>query len=121
MLTIEEYIEYLGVDTAPSNFNRLEYLALNELKSLMAGNIPDSTDLVYEDFKKALIEQINYFNLNSDLIDSSGGGGYTLGLYSESGSNQTESNKSINRISPVAYDILLNCGLLYSGIKGRCF
>ena len=119
MITEAEYAEYLGV-TTPSNLKRLEYLALNELKSIIVGNIPTSNDLIYNDFKKALIEQINYFDINSDLIDLSGSGSYTLGSYSEGGSSQTESNSSINRISPVAYDILLNRGLLYSGIKGRC-
>lgn len=120
MITQEEYQKYIGVSTTPSNLKRLEYLAINELKSIMVGNIPTIDDLIYNDFKKALMEQINYFDMNSDLINSSGSGGYTLGSYSESGSNQIESNKSISRISPVAYDILLNYGLLYSAIKGRC-
>ena len=120
MIKEEEYVKYLGVNTAPSNLKRLEYLALNELKSIIVENIPTSDNLIYNDFKKALMEQINYFDMNSDLIDSNGSGSYTLGSYSEGGSNQTEINKSINRISPVAYDILLNCGLLYPGIKGRC-
>lgn len=120
MLKKDEYREYFGVSTAPCNFERLEYLALNELKSIMIGNIPTSNDLVYNDFKKALMEQINYLDLNSDLIDSAGSGGYTLGSYSEGSFNQSGTSKSINRISPVAYDILLNCGLLYSGLKGRC-
>ncbi len=120
MITQGEYQEYIGVSTAPSNLQRLEYLARNELKSIMVDNIPTVDDLVYKDFKKALMEQINYFDMNSDLIDSSGSSGYTLGSYSEGSSNQSESNKSITRISPVAYDILLNCGLLYSGLKGRC-
>ena len=119
MITKEEYLEYLGVNTAPSNLSRLEYVALNELKSIMVMNIPNDNELMYNNFKKALIEQINYLDMNSDLINSSGSGGYTLGSYSESGSNQIESNKSISRISPVAYDILLNCGLLYCGL-GRC-
>lgn len=120
MITQEEYKKYLGASTTPSNFTRLEYLALNELKSIIIGNVPTSENLIYNDFKKALIEQINYFDLNSDLIDSSGSSGYTLGSYSEGSSSQGKNSKSINRISPVAYDILLNCGLLYSGLKGRC-
>ena len=115
-----KYQEYLGVSTAPSNLKRLEYLALNELKSLMETNIPNQDDLFYNDFLKALMEQIHYFDMNSDLICGAGSGSYTLGSYSENNSSQTESNKTINRISPVAYDILLNCGLLYSGLKGRC-
>ena len=120
MIIEREYQEYLGVSTAPTNFKRLEYLALNDLKSIMVGNIPNSNDFVYEDFLKALMEQINYLEINSDLIDGAGSSGYTLGSYSESGSNQKDNSKSINRISPVAYDILLNCGLLYSGLNGRC-
>lgn len=119
MITQEEYQKYIGVSTAPSNLKRLEYLALNELKSIMVGNIPKDDDLVYDDFIMALMEQINYFDMNSDLIDSSGSGSYTLGSYSEGSSSQNNISKSINRISPVAYDILLNCGLLYCGL-GRC-
>lgn len=120
MITEKEYKTYLGVSTAPSNLKRLEYLALNELKSIMPGNIPTTEDLVYNDFKKALMEQMNYLDLNSDLIDSNGSSGYTLGSYSEGASSENKNSKSINRISPMAYDILLNCGLLYSGLKGWC-
>mgnify|MGYP003294991145 CR=1 FL=1 len=120
MITQEEYAIYLGVNTAPQNFKRLEYLALNELKSIMVENIPTANDLVYNDFKRAVMEQINYFDLNSDLIDSNGSSGYTLGSYSEGSSNQKDNFKSVSRISPVAYDILLNCGLLYCGLNGRC-
>lgn len=120
MITKEEYQKYLGVDTAPSNLERLEYISLNELKSIMVQNIPVSTDLCYKDFKKVLMEQMNYFVENPELIKSAGTSGYTLGSYSENSSNQNNDNsKSINRISPVAYDILLNCGLLACGL-GRC-
>lgn len=118
MINKIEYQEYIGVNTTPSNFSRLEYLAINELKSIIVGNIPISTDLIYNDFKKAVMEQINYFDINSDLIDSNGNGGYTLGSYSENNSSQNDNSKSIDRISPVAYDILLNIGLLYSGLGG---
>lgn len=119
MIKKEEYKKYLGV-TAPENLERLEYLAINELKSIMITNVPTEADIVYDDFKKAVMEQIQYLNLNSDLIDSPASSGYTLGSYSEGGSNQNNDNsKSINRISPVAHDILLNCGLLYCGL-GRC-
>lgn len=120
MIKEEEYVKYLGVNTAPSNLKRLEYLALNELKSIMVGNIPIVDDLVYSDFKKALMEQINYFDMNSDLIDSSGSSGYTLGSYSEGSSNQNNNSNSMSKISPVAYNILLNCGLLYCGLESRC-
>lgn len=117
MITQAEYLNYMGVNTAPSNIERLEYLALNELKSIMVVNIPTETDYVYNDFKKALMEQISYFDINSDLISSSESGGYTLGTFSEGSSSKNDNSKSINRISPVAYDILLNCGLLYCGLR----
>ena len=113
-----EYQQYLGVDTTPSNFKRIEFISLNELKSVMAKSVPTQDDLEYNDFKKALIEQMNYFVQNPDLIDSNGSGGYTLGSYSESSSSKTEVSKSIDRISPMAYDILLNIGLIYSGLGG---
>lgn len=120
MITEEEYRIYLGVNTTPNNFKRLEYLSVNTLKSIMICNIPNENDLIYESFKKALMEQMNYFELNENLINDSIGGNYTLGSYSESdSSNENSNSKSIVRVSPVAYDILLNCGLLYSGI-GEC-
>lgn len=119
MITKQEYSKYLGVTTAPSNFDRLEFLSIKELKSIMVQNIPVKTNPVYEEFKKAIMEQMNYFVQNPDLIDSNGSSGYTLGSYSEGGSNQKDNSKSIDRISPMAYDILLDCGLLYPGL-GRC-
>lgn len=120
MITKEEYEDYLGV-TAPLNFKRLEYLSINELRSIMVKNVTIETDLVYKDLKKAIMEQINYFIENPDLIDSNRSGGYTLGSYSEGSSNQNiENSKSINRVSPVAHDILLNCGLLNCGLGGVC-
>lgn len=119
MITQEEYSKYIGGTTAPSNFQRLEYLALKELKSIMIDNIPSKEDLIYNEFLKALMEQIYYLDINYDLISSAGSGSYTLGSYSENSSNQNETSKSIKRISPVAHDILLDCGLLYSGLR-RC-
>ena len=120
MIERKDYLEYFGVGTAPENFKRLVYLSLNELKSIMTESIPETTDLIYKEFQNALLEQVKFFELNEDLIDSTGSSGYTLGSYSENSSNQKDTTKSIQRISPIAYDILLNCGLLYSGLKGRC-
>lgn len=85
----------------------------------MIVDVPKETDTIYEDFKKAIMEQINYFEENPELINGASNGGYTLGSYSEGNSNQDDNSKSINKISPVAYDILLNCGLLYCGLR-RC-
>ena len=45
MITQEQYSEYIG-GTAPSNFERLEYIALNELKALMVCDIPTKEDLM---------------------------------------------------------------------------
>ena len=120
MVTEQDYEEYFGVDTAPSNFSRLEFISLNTIKSLITRAIPKEACPCYEDFKKAILEQINFYDLNSDLIDTTNSGSYTLGSYSEGGSNSNETSKSINRLSPVAYEILLNCGLLQSQIGGCC-
>ena len=119
MITKEEYQEYLGVDTAPVNLKRLEFLSIHSFKSIMILPIPTTTDVIYDDFKKALMEQINYFSLNPELIEESNSSGYTLGSFSEGDSNQNDVSKSINKISPSAYNILMSCGLLYSGL-GRC-
>ncbi len=117
MVTEEDYKTYFGANTAPKDFKRLEYLSHKEFLAIPINYVPDKKDDCYKDYQKALMEQINYFNLNSDLLNSGSSGGYTLGSYSESSSNIGEKNsKSITRISPVAYDILLGCGLLYSGI-----
>lgn len=117
MINKKEYQECIGVP-APSNLNRLEFLALNELRTIMVENVPSSNDILYGTFKKALMEQINYFNMNSDLIDSSSSGSYSLGSYSEGGSSQNNNLDNKNRISPAAYDILLSNGLLYCGLGG---
>lgn len=113
MIKQNDYNVYFKT-AAPSNLERLECLALNELKSIITENLPNREDLIYKEFIKALLEQINYFEINPELIDLNGSGGYTLGSYSESGFNKGKSNENINRISPMAYNILLNCGLICS-------
>lgn len=118
MITEAEYIKYFGVETAPSNFDRLTYLSIQELRSIMVQNVPTSDDLTYNDYKKAVMEQINFFDINGDLLDSITGSGASLGSYHEGSNSSSNNTESINRISPVAYDILLNAGLLYSGIGG---
>lgn len=120
MVTEQDYEEYFGVDTAPSNFSRLEFLSLNTIKSNITKSVPKESCLCYEDFKKALLEQINFYDINSDLITNESTSGYTLGSYSESASNKKETSKSIDRLSPAAYEILLNCGLLESSLGGCC-
>ena len=120
MITQNEYTTYIGVSTAPEDFDRLLHLSIQVLRSIMVVNVPTEDDLVYEEFKKAIMEQINFFDINGDLIDTSGGVGASLGNYHEgSNSNGNSNSKSINRISPVAYDILISTGLAYSGL-GRC-
>ena len=119
MVKEQDYKNYFGVDTAPSNFSRLEFLSLNTIKSIITKPVPTSACPNYEAFKKALLEQINYYDLNSDLLDSTKTGGYTLGSYSESAS-ESETSKSMDRLSPIAYEILLNCGLLQSQLGGCC-
>lgn len=117
MITKEDYINYFGVEDAPKNIKRLELMALNELKAIMVNNIPQKDDLNYLNFKYALLEEIEYLNINEHLISSNGSGNYTLGSYSESSSNEVnKTNETISRISPISYDMLLNSGLLYCGI-----
>ena len=119
MINKEDYKTYFGVNTTPSNFDRLIYLSIKELRSIMVINVPTSDDLVYNEFKKAIMEQINYFDINGDLLIESKSKGARLGSYQEGNSENNNSNsKSINRISPMAYDILLNAGLLYPGLGG---
>ena len=116
MINKDEYVNYLG-GTAPSNFNRLLKLSIQELRSIMVQNVPTKDDLTYNDFKRAIMEQINYFDINSDLLTSIADRGSRLGNYTEGSSQNNNSNsKSINRISPLAYDILLNAGLLFPGL-----
>lgn len=120
MITEQDYKDYFGVDTAPSNFFRLEFLSLNTIKSIITKPVPKETCSCYEDFKKALMEQIYYYDLNSDLLYSTKTGGYTLGSYSES-TSESETSKSMDRLSPITYEILLNCGLLESQLGGCCY
>lgn len=119
MVTKEEYEEYFG-QTAPSNFSRLEFLSLNTLKSIITKPVPNILCPCYKDFKKAILEQINFYEINPDLITDSSSGSYTLGSYSEGGTDKNETYNSMSRLSPVAYEILLNCGLLQSQLGGCC-
>lgn len=121
MVNILEYKKYFGASTAPQNFERLKYLSLNTIKSNIAKSVPTESCPCYEDFKKALLEQINFYDINSDLIINESTDGYTLGSYSESASNKRETFKSIDRLSPMAYEILLNCGLIQSSLGGCCY
>ena len=119
MVTKEEYEEYFG-QTAPSNFSRLEFLSLNTLKSIITKPVPNILCPCYKNFKKAILEQINFYEINPDLITDSSSGSYTLGSYSEGGTDKNETSNSMSRLSPVAYEILLNCGLLQSQLGGCC-
>lgn len=120
MVTEQDYKIYFGVDTVPSNFLRLEFISLNTLKSIIIKPVPKKSCPCYEDFKKAVLEQINFYDFNSDLITDSSSSSYTLGSYSEGGSDSNEASNSMSRVSPVAYEILLNCGLLQSQLGGCC-
>lgn len=119
MITKEDYEEYFG-ETAPSNFSRLEFISLNTIKSVITRTVPKEACPCYEDLKKAILEQIKFYEFNSDLITDSSSGSYTLGSYSEGGSSSNDSSNSMSRISPAAYEILLNCGLLQSQLGGCC-
>lgn len=119
MVTKEEYEEYFE-RTAPSNFLRLEFISLNTIKSIITRPVPNILCPCYEDFKKAVMEQINFYELNPDLITDSSSGSYTLGSYSEGGTGTNETSNSISRVSPVTYEKLLNCGLLQSQLGGCC-
>lgn len=119
MFTKIDYENYFGANTAPINFIRLENLSIQLIKSVITSDIPAETDTIYEDFKNAVLEQINYFNKNPDLLDdiTSVGSGFAIGKYSQNGT-QTKvlPNEPIKRLSPNTYTILLNAGLLYSGL-----
>ena len=115
MVTEDDYKTYFGVETAPTNFTRLEFLALEEIKSIITCEIPEETDDNYENFQNALLEQINYFDLNSDLIDYSSFSGASLGKFNEGNGNISNTSNS-SKISPMTYKILLNMDCLYVGM-----
>ena len=112
MITNEIYNEYFGVDTAPTNLTRLEFISLEILKTIITKPIPAETDVCYGNFLKALMEQIKFIDENEDILSISGGG-YSLGKFSEGSSGDKKEPK---KISPMAYSILLNCNLLYVGM-----
>ena len=117
MITKEEYKNYFGVDTAPSNFDRLAFISEQTLLSIITKGMTID-DTCYANFKKAILEQIRYFEYNPELIEvASSIGGASLGKFSEGSSEKRKTNETIELISPVAYNILLNCGLLYAGIR----
>ena len=121
MVTEEDYEKYFG-QPAPSNFSRLESISLSTIKSVITKQIPKETCSCFKEFQEALLEQIEFYEENPDLITSTSttSSGYTLGSYSESASNKNETSKSIERLSPITYDKLLNCGLLESQLGGCC-
>lgn len=117
MITEELYEKYIGVGSAPTNFERLSFLALEEIKSVITDDIPlnEEDDTIYSDeFLKAWYEEIKYLDDNKDLIEG-GNSGASLGKYNEGTGNKSKVND--NRISPTTYKILLNLGLLYPGIE----
>ena len=119
MVNAGDYQKYFG-QSAPSNFSRLESISLSTIKSVITKPIPKETCPCFIEFKEALLEQISFYEENPDLITSTSttSSGYTLGSYSESASNKNETSKSVDRLSPIAYDKLLNCGLLQSQLGG---
>ena len=119
MVTEKNYEEYFK-QTAPSNFSRLESISLSTIKSVITKPIPKETCPCFKEFQEALLEQIGFYEENPDLITSTSttSSGYALGSYSESASNKNETSKSIERLSPITYEILLNCGLLQSQLGG---
>ena len=121
MITEKDYKDYFEVENVPSNFSRLEFLSLHTIKSVITRNVPTDKCPFYNDFKKALMEQINFYDINRDLITNETTSGYTLGSYSESASNKVSTSSSIDRLSPMTYEILLNIGLLQSPIGGCCY
>lgn len=115
MITEEIYEEYFGTDTAPTNLTRLDFIALEEIKSIMTCDVPESIDDNYDTFLKALMEQINYFDLNDDMLVYATSGGASLGKFKEESSSKSSmANSSV--ISPLTYKILLNLGYLYVGV-----
>lgn len=120
MITRDEYLEYLEVSSSPFQFKRLESISLTTIKSIMTSPIPDKTDVRFKGFKEAVIEQMYYYDLNPDLIDRQSGENYTLGSYSTSSSSdgKNDSEKSLSRIAPLAYEKLLNYGLIQSQLGG---
>lgn len=115
MITADDYKDYFGVSTAPTNLDRLEFISLEEIKSIMTCDIPESTDDNYDTFLKALMEQINYFDVNPELLIYLTTGGASLGKFNE-GTNQENRKSKDQIISPLTYKILLNLGCLYVGM-----
>ena len=115
MITEAAYKTYFGVSTAPTNLKRLEFISLEEIKSIMTCDIPTSTDDNYDTFIKALMEQINYFDVNPELLIYLTTGGASLGKFNE-GTNQENRKSKDQIISPLTYKILLNLSYLKSGM-----
>ena len=112
MITEQEYKNYFGVTTAPTNFTRLLFISEQILKSFITQTI---TEECKNDYKKAVMEQMKYLDHNSDILEEAGSRGASLGKYSEGSSGISKSNEIKEIISPITYSILLNCGLLYAG------
>ena len=119
MITADDYKDYFGVSTAPTNLTRLEFISLEEIKSIMTCDIPLSTDDNYDTFLKALMEQINYFDVNPELLIYLTTGGASLGKFNEGtneGTNQENRKSKDQIISPLTYKILINLSYLQTGM-----
>lgn len=118
-MTTDDYLSYFGVE-APSNFDRLKYISTMLFNQASPQPIPEEDDLEYEDFTKALLEQIKYLDDNPDLAESMryDDGGESLGKYSEGGKTMVSVSDTRKRISPNAFMILDAIGYLYQGVCG---
>jgi hypothetical protein len=111
----EEYEAYFGVDSAPEDIERLKFLSEELIKSMITAPVPTESDYGYANYKKAVLEQINFFDTNRELLESMSDGNYTIGKFSMNTNEKSDINEQWKRISPNTYSILLNIGLLYAG------
>lgn len=115
-ITDLEFETYTGLD-APSNFDRLQLLAVNYFKSIYP-NFPsesefDAMEVIAKDcVAKAISEQIllgDLYTGTDSNVDS-----FSVGSYSQSGGGST---KGMARLSSAAKMFLDNCGVSYKGVQ----
>ncbi|AXN58358.1 head-tail adaptor [Bacillus phage Wes44] len=125
-ITPEYYkVEYMGVAVKDEDLPRLIKRASEAIDVLTHYRIVNYgfnnfTPFIQGQIKKATAAQVEFLNQNGELAGSvveGGGGGFTIGKYSESGADSSQASAVANRYALTVIDYLTPTGLLYSGVR----
>ena len=132
-ITVEYYRnEYMGTPVADdTELLRLIRRASDAIDSIthyriVSYGFSKFPPFIQEQIKKATASQVEFYSVNGELAGSvveGGGGGFSIGNYSESG--QASATPSVSsKYALTVIDYLSPTGLLYSGVRTvqrRCY